>query len=55
MNTSEKQNPIFPIGEKVPADYFTGAIWVKMLVPNDPALNCQIIGIATGRTNFNRY
>jgi quercetin dioxygenase-like cupin family protein len=33
---------IFPKGEKAPADYFTGTVWVRMLVPNDPALNCQI-------------
>ena len=33
---------IFPKGDKAPADYFTGTAWVKMLVPNDPALHCQI-------------
>ena len=33
---------IFPKGEKAPADYFTGTAWIKMLVPNDPALHCQI-------------
>ena len=42
MNTTEKQNTIFPKGERAPADYFTGTVWVKMLVPNDPTLNCQI-------------
>ena len=42
MNTSENQNAIFPKGEKAPADYFTGTVWVKMLVPNDGAFNCQI-------------
>jgi quercetin dioxygenase-like cupin family protein len=33
---------IFPKGEKAPAEYFTGTVWIKMLVPNDPVLNCQI-------------
>ena len=42
MKISEKQDTIFPKGEKAPADYFTGIAWVKMLVPNDPTLNCQI-------------
>ena len=42
MNTSENKNNIFPKGERAPADYFTGIVWVKMLVPNDPVSNCQI-------------
>jgi quercetin dioxygenase-like cupin family protein len=42
MSTSENQNVIFPKGEKAPADYFTGIAWVQLLVPNDPALHCQI-------------
>ena len=42
MNTSEIQNRIFPKGEKAPADYFTGTVWVQLLVPNDPTFNCQI-------------
>ena len=42
MNISENQNSIFPKGERAPADYFTGTVWVQLLVPNDPTLNCQI-------------
>ena len=42
MNTRENHNTIFSKGERAPADYFTGTVWVKMIVPNDPALNCQI-------------
>jgi quercetin dioxygenase-like cupin family protein len=42
MNTSEKQNTIFPKGDKASPDYFTGTTWVKMLVPNDTTFNCQI-------------
>jgi quercetin dioxygenase-like cupin family protein len=42
MNMSENQNTIFPKGDKAPADYFTGTAWVRMLLPNDSTLNCQI-------------
>ena len=35
MNTLEKQNAIFPRGEKTSTDYFTGTAWLKMLVPQD--------------------
>jgi len=45
MNTSEMQNTIFPKGERAPTDYFTGVVWVKMLVPNDTTLNCQIANV----------
>jgi len=42
MVKSETQNSIFPKGEKAPADYFAGTVWVSMLVPNDSRLNCQV-------------
>jgi quercetin dioxygenase-like cupin family protein len=42
MNTSENQNTIFPKGERAPADYFLGIVWVKMLVPADEIWNTQI-------------
>jgi quercetin dioxygenase-like cupin family protein len=42
MNTSENQNAIFPRGERAPADYFTGKVWVKPLVPDDQVFNCVI-------------
>jgi quercetin dioxygenase-like cupin family protein len=42
MNTAENKNTIFPKGEKAPAEYFTGEAFVKMLLPNDSLLNCQI-------------
>ena len=45
MNTSENKNTIFPKGDRAPADYFTGTTWVKMLVPNDSTLNCQIANV----------
>jgi quercetin dioxygenase-like cupin family protein len=42
MSNIENQNTIFTKGERAPADYFTGTVWIKMLLPNDPDLNCQI-------------
>ncbi|WP_185289387.1 cupin domain-containing protein [Chryseobacterium lactis] len=34
---------IFPKGEKVPSEYFSGGTaWVHLLKPNDNELNCQI-------------
>ncbi len=39
---SENNNPIFPKGERAPAEYFTGTAWVKMIVPDDRTLDCQI-------------
>ncbi|MES1220308.1 MAG: cupin domain-containing protein [Bacteroidota bacterium] len=45
MSTSEDQNTIFPKGERAPADYFTGTVWVRLLIPNDPTINCQIANV----------
>ena len=45
MDTTENQNTIFPKGERAPADYFTGNVWVTMLVPNDPNLKCQLVNV----------
>jgi len=58
MNTTENQNTIFPKGERAPADYFTGSVWVKMLVPNDPNLHCQIGNVvfeAGARNNWHTH
>lgn len=35
MNTTGKQNSIFPKGEKTNPDYFTGTTWLYPLVPKD--------------------
>ena len=35
MNTLENQNEIFPKGEKVSPEYFTGTAWLNILVPQD--------------------
>ena len=44
MNQSENQSKGQGLskGEKAPAEYFTGTVWINLLVPNDSALNCQI-------------
>lgn len=42
MNTSSDQNPIFPKGEKTPADYFKGTAWLNVLVPKDETGNYTI-------------
>jgi len=58
MNTSENQNTIFPKGERAPADYFTGRVWVQLLVPNDPTLNCQIANVVfepVARNNWHTH
>jgi quercetin dioxygenase-like cupin family protein len=40
MSTSD--HTIFPKGDQAPADYFTGTAWVKVLLPNDTDMYCQI-------------
>ena len=58
MNTSENKNAIFPKGDKAPAEYFTGTVWVKMLVPNDDTYNCQIGNVTFGpgaRNNWHTH
>ena len=44
MNQSGNQSEVqgFAKGEKAPAEYFTGTVWLNLLLPNDSALNCQI-------------
>ena len=44
MNTegNETDSQIFPRGERAPAEYFTGTVWLKLLVVNDTTSNCQV-------------
>jgi quercetin dioxygenase-like cupin family protein len=42
MNTSENPTTIFSKGDKASPDYFTGTVWVKILVPADDTLNTLI-------------
>jgi quercetin dioxygenase-like cupin family protein len=45
MNNSDNQSNIFPKGEKASPEYFTGTAWIKLLVPNDALLNCQVANV----------
>lgn len=42
MKKTDNPAPIFPQGEKAPAEYFTGTAWVKLLVPADDTFHTQI-------------
>lgn len=42
MSKSENHPSIFPKGEKVPAEYFTGTAWLNVLVPKDETGNYSI-------------
>ncbi len=42
MNVLENQNTIFPKGEKVSPDYFTGTAWLTILVPQDETGNYAV-------------
>jgi quercetin dioxygenase-like cupin family protein len=49
---------IFPKGEKVVSDYFTGAVWLAMLVPGDSDLNCPVYNVTFepgARNNWHRH
>ena len=58
MRTTDNQSSIFPKGEKAPANYFTGTVWVKILVPADDTFN-TLIGNVTfepgARNNWHRH
>ena len=42
MIISEDQNSIFPKGEKVSPEYFTGQAWLNILVPQDETNNYAV-------------
>ena len=45
MTNSATQIPLLPGAEKAPSDYFTGAAWVKNLVPADDVFNTVISNV----------
>lgn len=45
MTITKIHPPVFPKGGKAPADLFTGNAWVKLLVPNDGMLHCQVSNV----------
>ena len=60
MKTSDNQynDVIFPKGDLAPSEYFTGNAWVKMLVPNDQALNTAVGNVvfeAGARNNWHTH
>lgn len=60
MKTTEQQNQnsIFPKGEQVALDYFTGKVWLNTLVPNDTIFNSQIGSVtfeAGARNNWHTH
>ena len=57
MNDSQS-DAIFPKGDKVPADNFTGTAWVNRLVPKDETGNYSIGNVtfeAGARTNWHTH
>jgi quercetin dioxygenase-like cupin family protein len=52
---SINQNSIFPLGEKAPADRFTGAVWIHPMVSPADQLDCIIANVTFepgARTNW---
>jgi quercetin dioxygenase-like cupin family protein len=45
MIKEENQNTIFPIGDRAPADYFSGTAWLNILVPKDETGNYAIANV----------
>jgi len=53
-----ENNLLFPKGERAPVDYFTGVVWLNLIMPNDPSLNCQMGNVtfeAGARTNWHTH
>lgn len=45
MGITANQNTIFPQGEKAPAEYFTGNVWLNILAPNEDSMHCQVANV----------
>ena len=45
MNKAENQHSIFPKGERAPADYFTGTVWLQPLVQQDSVFNFLVASV----------
>lgn len=55
---NKNEGAIFPRGEKAPADYFTGTVYVQMLAPKTENNNFSIAGVTFGpggRTNWHTH
>lgn len=57
MDTLKNQDSIFPLGNKAPAEYFTGNAYVKVLIEK-PALNTSVVNVvfeAGCRNNWHNH
>jgi quercetin dioxygenase-like cupin family protein len=58
MENSENQKTMFPKGDRAPAEYFLGNVWVRTLVPADDKLNTVIANVvfeAGARNNWHTH
>jgi len=60
MNKSSdlRESVIFPKGEKIQNDHFTGAAWLEKLVPKDSTFNCPVGNVTFepgARTHWYRH
>jgi len=58
MKTTTATNTIFPKGNRGPADWFTGTVWVQPLVPDDSVFNCTVSSVTfepKARTHWHRH
>jgi 4-carboxymuconolactone decarboxylase len=58
MNTIENQNTIFPLGERTPAEYFTGKAYLKLLVEQDETGSYRVANVVFepgSRTNWHTH
>ena len=54
----QKQEPVFPRGEKITNNNFTGTAWVQMFVSNDSTYNASIGKVTfepKARTNWHKH
>jgi len=59
MKTNEQKTElVFPKGDKITNNYFTGTAWLQMLVPNDSTYQTQIGNVTfepKARTNWHQH
>jgi quercetin dioxygenase-like cupin family protein len=58
MESAANQNALFAKGERAPADYFLGNVWVRTLVSAGDQLNTVIANVvfeAGARNNWHRH
>ena len=56
--TMETQNTIFPKGNRGPAEWFTGTVWVQILVPDETVYTTSISSVTfepNARSHWHRH